>query len=289
MLFVKNEWKLRLHIWANDTYQGYVDPGQVAYMPQEGFVTLDSGLQPDGAMKMDHAYGGWAIRDTFQIVGSSVPFVRDGTTVSFYSEGSQSDTRGVYKKWTFGATAEGLSPPEGVETENAVKMRQAREPRDIQTLIEKGKSEVKGAEKTIVGLVSNNGTNYKLYLAGKPSFVPPSEFVGSQDYDSENESGGYRFTTSISGKVETNGRVLMRGVFKSATQLGPALGYKWDYSYETWEIDGFIEGADELGVIFSGKIARNGGASNTVNRARLQWEIKTPDRSNHRIIPKVRR
>ncbi len=166
VLFVKNEWQHRLHVWANDTYQGYVDPGQVAYMPQEGFVTQDSGLQADGSMKMEHAYGGWRITDNFKIVGASVPFEKDGTQVSFYAEGTSSYSRGQYKLWSFGATAGSLSPPAGVETESAVKMRQGREPRDVLALIEKGTVEAESNGSPLTGLASSLGGSYSLKLAG---------------------------------------------------------------------------------------------------------------------------
>jgi len=167
VLFVKNEWERRLHVWANDSYQGYVEPGQVAYMPQEGFVTLDSGLQPDGSMKMDHAYGGWEIRPEFKIVGASIPFEKDGTTVSFYSEGSDPYARGRYKLWSFGATTTGsLSPPEGVETEHAVKIRLGREPQTVLTIIDKGVTQATSNGSPITGLANNDGSRFPLKLAG---------------------------------------------------------------------------------------------------------------------------
>lgn len=197
VLFVKNQWSHRLHIWANGVYQGFVDPGQVAYMPQEGFVTEDSGIQADGSLKMNHAYGGWPVRGTFSIEGASAPFEQDGQQVSFYSQGSQNDGRG-YKQWAFGTSS--LAPPEGVETEHAVKMRQLREPQDILNLIAKGTTEVTSGGSPISGLANNSGTSYPLKFAGLP------------------EAGGDSFTSSV-------GMTLIRvdkGYYLAATEVTQA-------------------------------------------------------------------
>lgn len=172
ILFVKNQWQHRLHVWANGVYQGFVDPGQVVYMPQEGFVTEDSGIQSDGSLKMTHAYGGWPVRGTFSIEGASAPFEKDGQEVSFYSQGSETDNRG-YKQWAFGTGS--LSPPEGVETEHAMKMRQLREPQNILNLIAKGTTEATSGGSPISGLANSLGTSYYLKLAGavrKPVSAP---------------------------------------------------------------------------------------------------------------------
>jgi formylglycine-generating enzyme required for sulfatase activity len=67
-LNVYNKHGSDVFVWVNGKYQGYVPSGVMAYMPREGFATLDSGVQADGSVKADHAYGGWERRAQLDIL-----------------------------------------------------------------------------------------------------------------------------------------------------------------------------------------------------------------------------
>ncbi len=60
VLLIKNNGSITGHIWVDGEYQGYVPPGQAKYTVKEGFVTGDSGFQPDGTLKQTYSHGGWA-------------------------------------------------------------------------------------------------------------------------------------------------------------------------------------------------------------------------------------
>ena len=49
-LYIKNNADVRMDVWVDDQYQGYVPAGKTAYIVSEGFVTSD------GA---NESHGGW--------------------------------------------------------------------------------------------------------------------------------------------------------------------------------------------------------------------------------------
>jgi hypothetical protein len=66
-LFLQNNGELTGHIWVNGRYQGYVSPGKARYTVREGFVTRDSGVQPDGSVKQTWAQGGWDSKSPIKV------------------------------------------------------------------------------------------------------------------------------------------------------------------------------------------------------------------------------
>lgn len=164
VLFVKNQWTATIYVWANGTYQGYVPAGKVAYMPQEGFVTTDSGVRVDGSLKMEHAYGGWESRSRFEIRAASAVVEREGEKVSFFSEGSIEDYKNE-KYWAFGT--KNLVPPTSLDGETAMKMPQGTEPSTVLELFEVGTTEFEEpGGGTVTGLVGPNGASSLMMLAG---------------------------------------------------------------------------------------------------------------------------
>lgn len=184
VLFVRNNWKHRLYIKANGEWQGYVDPGKVAYMPQEGFVTEESGFQDDGSLKVEHSYGGWPVSGTFTIEGISAVFEEEGAKTVFYSFGME-EYQGGYKRWVFGYDPNGdLVPPSLLDTEGAEKMRQGRPPEEALELQIKGTAPVDtSAGQRVTGLAGAGGGKFSLMKSG-----------GEQD-------AGQTFTNSIGMKM----------------------------------------------------------------------------------------
>ncbi len=166
VLFVKNNFKYRLYIRVNGEWQGYVDPGRVAYMPQEGFVTEDSGFQADGTLKVTHSYGGWPISNTFRIEAVSAVFKNGDDTGIFYSEGEEPYKRG-YKQWGFGDGSQvQVLWPSDVETESAEKMQRGLPPKEVQDLMAAGTSNVTvTGGKTVTGAVGG-GKSFVLKRSG---------------------------------------------------------------------------------------------------------------------------
>jgi hypothetical protein len=58
-LYLKNNGYSAGYVWVNGQYQGYVPAGTARYTLMEGFVTNDSGFQPDGTLKQTHSHAGW--------------------------------------------------------------------------------------------------------------------------------------------------------------------------------------------------------------------------------------
>jgi hypothetical protein len=55
-------------MWVNGSLQGIIPSGKTAWIEAAGFVTRDSGWQPDGTLKITPAYGGWDRRDESEVV-----------------------------------------------------------------------------------------------------------------------------------------------------------------------------------------------------------------------------
>jgi hypothetical protein len=73
VLYLKNNGAFPADIWVNGVYQGYVPAGQARQTVKEGFVTNDSGFQPDGKLKQTYSHGGWESNsDTVEVVFQSV-------------------------------------------------------------------------------------------------------------------------------------------------------------------------------------------------------------------------
>src|SRR5690348_12262241 len=69
VLYLKNNGSLSADIWVNGAYQGYVPAGQARQTVSEGFVTNDSGFQPDGTLKQTYSHGGWESKgDTIEVI-----------------------------------------------------------------------------------------------------------------------------------------------------------------------------------------------------------------------------
>jgi len=56
---LKNNGTFSAGIWVNGAYQGQVPAGKCHYTVREGFVTKDSGIQPDGKKVLNHSHAGW--------------------------------------------------------------------------------------------------------------------------------------------------------------------------------------------------------------------------------------
>ncbi|MFT4175884.1 MAG: formylglycine-generating enzyme family protein [Luteolibacter sp.] len=168
VLFVKNSGTLRIHIWANGSYQGWVDPDTTAYMPREGFVTQDSGFQEDGTLKTTHSHGGWEVADMFEIVGISTAFEKDGKKIAYRAVGSQ-PYRDDDKHWGFSPGSEDdPSPPSDYARETARKMQGGRAPGDLLALQRLGSTEVKEeGQRPRVGVVGPGVSGPLLYAGLK--------------------------------------------------------------------------------------------------------------------------
>ena len=64
VLYLKNNSSITGHIFVDGEYQGYVPPGNARYSVREGFVTRNSGVQPDGSVKQNYSHGGWASKSS---------------------------------------------------------------------------------------------------------------------------------------------------------------------------------------------------------------------------------
>ncbi|MCC5789607.1 MAG: hypothetical protein JJT75_08225 [Opitutales bacterium] len=143
LIYVKNNFPNHAYVWVNGDFQGLATAGRVSFMPVEGFVTRDSGIQPDGELVIKHAYGGWDPRgrDTIDVTvaawsdekddeGNPVLVKRDIKDVGVvYNPGTSSRGAGV---WIGG-------PPklERVELEFAEHIREARIPLDLRAAMPK--------------------------------------------------------------------------------------------------------------------------------------------------------
>lgn len=167
LLYVKNQWRFRIYINVNGSWQGYVNPGKTVYMPQEGFVTLDSGFQDNGELKMTHSYGGWPIRKDLLIFAIS-SIHRDGDEEYVFVAEEYAPYSST-KAWSFGDESKTeLSPPEGVELEWAEKMQRGSPPLDAFELLRENNPEsvVSDSGKEINGLINSKKERFKL-LMGK--------------------------------------------------------------------------------------------------------------------------
>ena len=61
-VYLKNAGKGVAHVCIDHHYQGYVPAGRTMYTVRDGFVTDDSGRQPDGSLVVHESHGGWPDR-----------------------------------------------------------------------------------------------------------------------------------------------------------------------------------------------------------------------------------
>jgi hypothetical protein len=166
VLFVKNQFEHRLYIRANGAWQGYVEPGRVAQIPQHGLIKIDGNIKPENLADYKPNYGGWSFKGNYQIEAVSAVFQDGGEPRVFYIRGETLDTRGP-KSWAFGDGSKiDLQPPGETETRNAVEFQRGEPPKEVLDLLETGTAQVTLAgQKPATGAVSG-GSRFVLEKAG---------------------------------------------------------------------------------------------------------------------------
>lgn len=62
ILAVTNKHPVAIYVGVDGVWQGTVSARSTAYMPVEGFATLDSGFDAEGNLNIKHAFGGFRVR-----------------------------------------------------------------------------------------------------------------------------------------------------------------------------------------------------------------------------------
>jgi hypothetical protein len=167
VVFFKNSGQHRMFCWVNEAYQGWVDPGTTAYMPREGFVTQDSGFQPDGTLKTTHSHGGWEVGGLFTYKVFSSSFELDDVRVAYYTTGTVPYNNGDKRVGI--APGKGLTAvlPSDYDMETAKKIQGGHPPRDLEALLSVGKEEIPyGGGANSVGSITD-GASFPVWYAGK--------------------------------------------------------------------------------------------------------------------------
>jgi hypothetical protein len=124
-LFIKNNGTIIGYIWVNGKYQGYVPPGRAHYTLSEGFVTRDSGIQPDGSVKQTYSHGGWDSKKTPMEVRIVQNDEKDGKRYEIKIDVSGDSEKKAYI-W-FGEAKPGIEP-DGLVWERANQIPNAQAP-----------------------------------------------------------------------------------------------------------------------------------------------------------------
>lgn len=167
VIFFKNCGKYTMYVWVNGSYQGKVNGGATVYMPREGFVTQDSGFQPDGTLKTTHSHGGWEAGRLLEYQAFSSSFEMEGSRAAYYTTGTVPYQPGDK---SIGLTC-GENPPPAIlptdhEMETAGKMRGGKPPGDLRALLSAGKEEVPyGGGNAAKGSITGNSV-FPLWYAG---------------------------------------------------------------------------------------------------------------------------
>ena len=166
--FFKNSGQYRMFVWVNGSYQGFVDPGTTVYMPREGFVTQDSGFQPDGTLKTTHSHGGWDAKGLFEYQAFSASFEMDGSKVAYYTTATVPYKQGDKRLGlASGKEATNAVLPSDYDTETAGKMQGGRPPGDLQSLLSVGKEELPyGGGANPAGSITD-GASAPVWYAGR--------------------------------------------------------------------------------------------------------------------------
>lgn len=167
VVFFKNSGQYRMFVWINGAYQGWVNAGTTVYMPREGFVTQDSGFQPDGTLKTTHSHGGWEVGGLLEFKAFSASFDMEGKRVAYYSTGTVPYKKGDKRLGLASGKDATAVLPSDYEMETAGKMQAERPPGDLLALLNIGKEEVPaGGGANPVGSITDGGA-FPLWYAGR--------------------------------------------------------------------------------------------------------------------------
>jgi hypothetical protein len=67
VLYLQNNSNVTGHIFVDGEYQGDVPPDKARYTVREGFVTRNSGVQPDASIKQNYSHGGWSSKGSIVV------------------------------------------------------------------------------------------------------------------------------------------------------------------------------------------------------------------------------
>jgi formylglycine-generating enzyme len=166
VLLVKNQFEHRLYVRANGEWQGYVEPGRLARIPQHGLIKIDRNIKSENLADYKPNYGGWSFKGRYNIEAISAVFEEGGEPRAFYIRGEISDNRGA-KSWVFGDGSKiELQALTDQETRNTVEFQRGEPPKEVLDLLVSGTAQVTLADqKPATGAVSGS-SKFVLEKAG---------------------------------------------------------------------------------------------------------------------------